>query len=194
MADAIIAIESIAGGDGPFRFDDVQNPEDQYYFDPVYWAVDEGITTGTSEKLFSPDDPCTRAQAVTFLWRAAGEPEPASSNNPFVDVADGAYYAKAVQWAVEQGITKGTSETTFRPDQVCTRAQIVTFLWRAAGQPQFTFDGYDFLDVSSDAYYYGAVQWAVQEGITKGTSTDLFSPDDPCTRAQIVTFLFRAAN
>ena len=111
------------------RFVDV--PDDAYYYDAVYWAVDQGITTGTSETTFSPDDPCTRAQAVTFLWRAAGEPAPASTENPFTDVISGEYYYNAVLWAIEKGITKGTGETTFSPGDDCLRSQIVTFLYRA---------------------------------------------------------------
>ena len=114
----------------PFRFDDVKD-ESQYYFDPVYWAVDKGITTGSTPTTFNPGAGCTRAQVVTFLWRAAGKPEPTSTTNPFEDVAADQYYYKAVLWAVEKGITKGTSETKFSPDSTCTRAQIVTFLYRA---------------------------------------------------------------
>ena len=176
----------------PFRFEDVMDPED-YYYDAVYWAVDKGITKGTSDKLFSPEKACTRAEVVTFLWRAAGSPEPAAEENPFADVSADSYYGKAVLWAVENGITEGTGEGKFSPDAVCTRAQIVTFLWRSEGEPDFTFDGYDFADVKPDDYYYKAVQWAVEQGITKGTSTEAFSPDNICTRAQVVTFLSRAA-
>ena len=172
-------------------FDDVQNST-LYYYDPVYWAVEQGITKGTSEKQFSPDAGCTRAQVVTFLWRAAGEPEPAKTDNPFSDVKPDAYYYKAVLWAVEKGITTGTSPTTFRPDQTCTRAQIVTFLWRSSGQPEPTKTDNPFTDVKSGQYYYKAVLWAVEKGITKGTSAATFSPDVTCTRAQIVTFLYRA--
>jgi hypothetical protein len=174
----------------PFRFDDVQD-ESQYFFDPVYWAVDQKITTGTSAAKFSPDAGCTRAQVVTFLWRAAGEPEPTAKTNPFEDVKPDAYYYKAVLWAVEKGITTGTSATTFRPDRTCTRAQIVTFLWRSKGQPEPTKTDNPFEDVKADQYYYKAVLWAVENGITTGTSATKFSPDSTCTRAQIVTFLYR---
>ena len=163
----------------------------QYYFDPVYWAVDEGITTGTSATKFSPNSGCTRAQVVTFLWRAAGKPEPKTYYNPFVDVKADQYYYKAVLWAVGKGITTGTSATTFRPDQTCTRAQIVTFLWRYNGEPEPKTTKNPFTDVKADQYYYKAVLWAVENGITTGTSATTFRPDQTCTRAQIVTFLYR---
>ena len=165
--------------------------EETYYGEPVKWAVEKEITNGTSDKIFSPFSDCTRAQAVTFLWRAAGKPEPTSTVNPFEDVAADAYYYKAVLWAVENGITNGTSATTFRPDQTCTRAQIVTFLWRASGRPEPTTVENPFTDVAVDQYYYKAVQWAVENGVTTGTSETRFSPDFTCTRAQIVTFLYR---
>ena len=174
----------------PFRFDDVQD-ESQYYFDPVYWAVEKEITTGATPTTFNPGAGCTRAQVVTFLWRAAGKPEPTKAVNPFNDVQSDAYYYKAVLWAVEKGITTGTSATTFRPDQTCTRGQIVTFLWRYNDQPEPTKTGNPFTDVPASQYYYKAVLWAVEKGITKGTSETKFSPDSTCTRAQIVTFLYR---
>ena len=174
-----------------FRFDDVKD-ESQYYFDPVYWAVDNGITTGATPTTFSPGAGCTRAQVVTFLWRAAGKPEPTKTENPFGDVQPDAYYYKAVLWAVEKGITTGTSATTFRPDQTCTRGQIVTFLWRYNEQPEPKSSTNPFTDVPAGQYYYKAVLWAVEKGVTKGTSADKFSPDSTCTRAQIVTFLYRA--
>ena len=174
-----------------FRFDDVAD-ETQYYFEPVYWAFSRNpqITKGTTDKEFSPNAGCTRAQAVTFLWRAMGCEKPAKPA-AFDDVPEDAYYAEAVAWAVEKGITTGTSAEHFSPNATCTRAQIVTFLWRAAKEPKFTGDGYDFVDVKSDAYYYNAVQWAVEKDITNGTSASKFSPDSTCTRAQIVTFLYR---
>ncbi len=161
-----------------------------YYYDAVQWALENGITTGTSESTFSPEEGCTRGQTVTFLWRAAGSPAPESGENPFADVAEDAYYYDAVEWAVENGITTGTSESTFSPEETCTRAQVVTFLWRAAGSPQADSVS-QFSDLSGDAYYYDAVEWAVENGITNGTGESTFSPDDACTRAQIVTFLYR---
>lgn len=162
---------------------------DAYYYDAVKWAVNKGITNGVSETLFGPDQACTRAQIVTFLWRAAGSPEPKSGSS-FADVATDAYYAKAVAWAVENGITKGTSETTFHPDETCTRAQGVTFLYRALGKVAAAQAG--FTDVAADSYYADAVNWAAENGVTKGISETLFGPDGSCTRAQIVTFLYRA--
>ena len=167
----------------------VDVPTNAYYADAVKWAVENGVTEGTSANTFSPDMSCTRAQMVTFLWRAAGSPAPKSTVNPFTDVQSGAYYYDAVLWAVEQGITSGTSATTFAPDVICTRAQAVTFLYRAAGSPAVT--GGSFADVAADAYYADAVAWAVSENITAGTGGNLFSPDVACTRAQIVTFLYR---
>ncbi len=161
-----------------------------YYYDPVLWAVGRNITTGTSQTSFSPADPCTRAQMVTFLWRAAGCPEAQLGENPFADVTEDAYYYEAVLWAVEQGITTGTSQTTFSPDATCTRGQTVTFLYRfAEGSPASGQEG--FADVRADAYYYDAVLWAVENGITNGTGNGRFSPEDNCTRGQIVTFLYR---
>lgn len=163
-----------------------------YYYDAVQWAVGQKITSGTSATTFTPDGICTRAQTVTFLWRAMGSPEVTGAENPFTDVAQDAYYYDAVQWAVAQGITNGTSTTTFSPEATVTRAQTATFLWRAAQQPQTAQGTNPFTDVQQDAYYYNAVLWAVAEEITNGTSTTTFSPDQGCTRAQIVTFLYRA--
>ena len=173
------------GGENPFT--DVE--DDAYYADAVIWAVGKGITSGTTATTFSPNAPCTRAQAVTFLWRAAGSPEPESMSG-FADVSADSYYAKAVAWAVENGITKGTSDTTFSPNATCTRAQIVTFLWRSQKSP--AADGVNpFTDVAADAYYADAVLWAAENGVTSGTTATTFSPNSDCTRAQIVTFLFR---
>ena len=166
--------------------------DDAYYFDAVQWAVANGITNGTSATTFSPDEGCTRAQAVTFLWRVAGQPAPAERKNPFADVKEGTYYYDAVLWAAEKGITIGTSDTTFSPDDTCTRAQIVTFLWRREGKAAPTSANNPFADVKPSAYYGNAVLWAVEKSITNGTSDTTFSPDDTCTRAQIVTFLYRA--
>ena len=163
-----------------------------YYYDAVMWAVENGVTEGTSATTFSPEMACTRAQMVTFLWRAAGSPKPTTTNNPFTDVQSGEYYYDAVLWAVENGVTEGTSATTFSPDAVCTRAQTVTFLWRQAGAPVVNY-AISFTDVDANAYYAEAVRWAVSEGVTVGTSNTTFSPDMDCTRAQIVTFMYRAA-
>lgn len=164
-------------------------PASAYYYDAVYWAVENGVTNGTSNTTFSPDASCTRAQMVTFLWRAAGSPEPESTVNPFTDVSASAYYYDAVLWAVEQGITNGTSATTFGPDATVTRGQTVTFLWRYDGSTAASGSG--FADVASDAYYADAVAWAASEGVTSGTSATTFSPSNDCTRGQIVTFLYR---
>ena len=161
-----------------------------YYEDAVDWAVENGITQGTDDTHFSPDGICTRAQAVTFLWRAAGSPAPKSSAMPFTDVPAGSYYYNAVLWAVENGISKDTSDTAFSPDKTCTRAQIVTFLWRSQNAPAAGSSN-PFADVAASDYYAGAVLWAVKNDITKGTGATTFSPDADCTRAQIVTFLWR---
>ena len=161
-----------------------------YYYDAVLWAAENGITGGVDDTHFAPNATCTRAQAVTFLWRAAGSPEPKSSAMPFEDVAADAYYYDAVLWAVENGITAGTTAATFAPNATCTRAQIVTFLWRSQRSP--AADSVNpFTDVAADAYYNTAVLWAAENGITGGTSATTFSPSNDCTRAQIVTFLFR---
>ena len=168
----------------------VDVPEGSYYEDAVDWAVENGITKGTDDTHFSPDGICTRAQAVTFLWRTAGSPKPETRAMPFTDVPVGSYYYDAVLWAVENGITKGTSDTTFSPNTTCTRAQIVAFLWRSEKSPA-AGTANPFADVKSTAYYADAVLWAVKENITKGTTSTTFSPDADCTRAQIVTFLWR---
>ncbi len=165
--------------------------EGTYYYDPVLWAVANGITSGVNATHFEPEGTCTRAHAVTFLWRAAGQPEPKTTQMPFKDVKAGSYYEKAVLWAVENKITNGTSTTTFSPDENCTRAQIVTFLWRSEGEPYASDSNNPFTDIASD-YYMDAVFWAVKEGITNGTTPTTFSPNDRCTRAQIVTFIYRA--
>ena len=169
----------------------VDVPEGSYYEEAVNWAVEKGITTGTDATHFSPDGICTRAQAVTFLWRAAGSPAAKSAVMPFTDVKAGSYYYDAVLWAVENGITKGTSDTMFSPDATCSRAQIVTFLWRSQKSPA-AGTANPFTDVKASAYYADAVLWAVKEDVTKGTTNTTFSPDANCTRAQIVTFIYRA--
>ena len=172
---------------GKHPFTDI--PSGAYYENAVIWAADEGITGGTSATTFDPNGICTRAQAVTFLWRAAGSPAPKSMNS-FADVPADAYYAKAVAWAVENGITSGTGGGKFSPDATCTRAQIVTFLYRAAGSPAVS-GGSVFSDVKAGAYYADAVTWAANKGITGGIGNGLFGSDNNCTRAQIVTFLYR---
>ncbi len=165
-------------------------PSGAYYEDAVIWAVKNGITGGTSATTFDPNGICTRAQAVTFLWRAAGSPAPKSTAMPFTDVPAGSYYYDAVLWAIEKGITKGTSDTTFSPNANCSRGQIVTFLWRSQMSPDAAAAN-PFTDVAADAYYTSAVLWAVEKSITGGTSATTFSPSTNCTRAQIVTFLYR---
>lgn len=162
---------------------------EEYYYEAVKWASENGVTGGIGENLFGAKLPCTRAQIVTFLWRAAGSPEPKGMSG-FVDVSADAYYAKAVAWAVEQGIVSGTSATTFSPDAVCTRAQSVAFLYRAFGTRTDKAAG--FSDVSADAYYADAVAWAVENGVASGIGGGLFAPDQDCARGQIVAFLYRA--
>ena len=166
-------------------------PAGAYYEDAVVWAVGKGITSGTNATTFDPNGTCTRAQAVTFLWRAAGSPTPKTKLMPFPDVPVGSYYWNAVLWAIEQGITEGTSYLTFSPNDSCTRAQIVTFLWRAKGNPTVSGNA-PFTDVAPDAYYAAAVTWAEKNGITGGIGNGLFGSNNTCTRAQIVTFLYRA--
>ena len=163
---------------------------EDYYYDAVFWAAQKGITGGMSDTLFAPNAACPRAQIVTFLWRAAGSPEPKSTNHPFADVPSGSYYEKAVLWAVENGITEGTSDTTFAPGIICTRAQGAALLYRAAGSPAVSGSA-SFTDVPADAYYADAAAWAEQKGITGGIGNGLFGPHNNCTRAQIVTFLYR---
>ena len=160
-----------------------------YYYEAVKWAQEKGITGGIGNGLFGPNQPCTRAQIVTFLWRAVGSPEPKTMSS-FADVSMDAYYAKAVAWAVENGITTGTGDGKFSPDATCTRAQSVTFLFRAIGK--LVDSKAEFSDVLTDSYYANAVAWAVENGVTNGIGDGLFGPDNSCTRAQIVTFLFRA--
>ena len=171
-------------------FEDV--PVDAYFADPVKWAVKQGITNGITGTRFGPDLSCTRAQMVAFLWRAAGSPEPAAADNPFSDVEAGGYYEKAVLWAVEKGITNGTSESTFSPKAIVTRGQSVTFLYRMLAPPAVGEDTRTFADVPQGAYYCESVRWAAAAGVTTGKTDELFAPDDSCTRAQIVTFLYRA--
>lgn len=167
----------------------VDVPTSAYYYDAVYWVAENGVTYGTSATTFSPDVIVSRAQMVTFLWRAHGSPAPRSSVNPFTDITSDMYYYDAVLWAVENGVTNGISATTFSPDATVTRAQAVTFQWRAAGSPAVS--GSSFADVADSAYYAGAVSWAVANGVTNGTGGSNFSPDVGVSRAQAVTFLWR---
>lgn len=178
--------DKVAVGDLPFG--DVA--QGAYYAEPVAWAVQNDITSGVTATTFEPEATCTRAQTVTFLWRACGSPEPLPEDNPFSDVPSEAYYRKAVLWAYQNGITAGTTATTFEPDASCSRAQVLTFQWRTRSEPAVGSSGV-FADVPADAYYAGAVAWGVEAGVTNGTSATTFSPDATCTRGQIVTFLYR---
>ena len=162
-----------------------------YYYAPVLWAVEKGITTGLSETLFGPEQSCTRAEVVTFLWRAMGSPEPSTTKNPFVDVNSNEYYYKAVLWALENSVTSGTDATHFAPDATITRAEIVTLLHRAKGTPDFNNATNPFGDVTNSDYYYDAVLWAVENNITTGLNSSEFGPRQSCTRGQVVTFLYR---
>lgn len=174
----------------------VKNPfvdvsQKDYFYDAVLWAADRQVTAGTDGTHFTPNGTCTRAQVISFLWRAAGKPEPSSAENPFRDVETGDYYYKAVLWAVERGITAGTDGTHFSPNAGCTRAQVVSFLWRYAGKPEPKKGENPFRDVGTGDYYYDAVLWAVERGVTAGTDRSHFSPNAVCTRAQTVSFLWR---
>ena len=177
----------------PFRFDDVRD-EGKFYFDAVYWAYgfDPQITNGLTKTTFGPNESCTRGQVVTFLWRAAGCPEPKSKTNPFEDVKQGAFYYKAVLWAVENEITNGMTKTTFGPNQACTRGQIVTFIYRAKGYPGHKYDSCRIGDFTPNDYYYDAILWAVENKVTNGIDDTHFGPDRTCTRGQVVAFLYRA--
>ena len=171
------------------KFIDVDT--NMYYHKPVYWAFENGITTGWTENTFAPENSCTRGQVVTFLWRAMGEPEPKTTENPFTDVKSDAYYYKAVLWALENNITKGFDETHFAPDETVTRGQFVTFLHRTEETPSYNTEN-PFKDVEKDIYYYDAVLWAFENEITTGLNQDEFGPNHSCTRGQVVTFLYRA--
>ena len=167
-------------------------PWDVYYTTPVLWAAGSGITQGIDNTHFAPNQPCTRAQVVTFLWRRAGKPTPQSRDNPFVDVTAGSYFEQAVLWAYETGITTGTDSTHFSPERACNRAQVVTFLHRFRGCPE-PFLTAAFADVPEGSFYHQAVLWAAQNEITLGMENGLFRPELTCNRAQIVTFLYRDA-
>lgn len=188
MPDSKVTVEVtfVEAGD-ELSFVDVAKSD--YYYDAVKWAVENGVTTGVTDTIFAPGNPCTRAQTVTFLWRAAGMPQAANRVNPFTDVSVNDYYYEAVLWAVENGITGGTTATTFSPNATCTRAQVVTFLWRYSKEDASILPV--FTDVAEGDYYYGAVAWAVENGVTTGVTDTSFVPGNPCTRGQIVTFLYR---
>ena len=175
----------------PNPFEDVE--DGQFYYDPVQWAVRDGITTGYTETIFAPYDMCTRGQMVTFLWRTAGKPEATISDCTFKDVDSTAFYYDAMLWAVENGITTGYDAETFGPHDICTRAQVVTFLWRSAGKPEAIVSECKFEDVNSADFYYNAMLWAVKNGITTGKNETTFAPHDSCLRGEVVTFLYRAA-
>ncbi len=185
------ALPCSGGDDCPGRIFSDMPAKGHWSHDPIDWAVVSGVTNGTGPHTFSPDKTCTRAQIVTFLWRTAGSPEPAATNNPFSDVKPDAYYYKPVLWAAETGVAAGTAHSTFSPDAGCTRAQVVTFLWRFAGSPEPTAATNPFTDVPSGTYYTKAALWAAENGVTAGTGKTTFSPDRTCTRGQIVTFLYR---
>ena len=169
----------------------VDVPEDSFYFEPILWAVYSGITNGVDDTHFAPNQPCNRAQVVTFLWRAAGEPDPISMEHNFVDVEKGGFYEKAVLWAVENGITNGIDDTHFGPNVICNRASVVTFLWRARGCPAPSSTTHPFTDVPAGCWYESPVLWALETGITNGMSATEFGATTPCNRAQVVTFLYR---
>lgn len=167
--------------------------ENAYYYDAVLWAFENGITSGTGDgSIFEPNKPCTRAQTVTMLWRAYGAPAMDGVDNPFEDVETNSYYYDAVLWAVENGISTGKGNGTFAPNEICTRAHVITFLWRAASKPTSVNSSHSFPDVTPGSYYENAVLWAVENGITTGKGNETFAPEENCTRGQIVTFLYRA--
>ncbi len=168
-------------------------PEDIWYINPVLWAVENGVTNGMDDTHFGPDAGCTRAQVVTFLWAAAGKPEPQNTENPFVDVAESDYFYKPVLWAKENGITAGIDANHFGSNSVCTRAQVVTFLWRAMGG-KASHAEVTFTEVQTGDYFYNAVAWAVENGITSGMGDGTFGSNNQCTRAQVVTFLYATYN
>ena len=171
-------------------FQDVHKSD--YYYDSVLWALDQGVTAGVEANRFDPEGVCDRAQAVMFLWRAAGSPKPGTAGQPFVDVTETDYFYEAMLWAVENGITAGVDATHFDPNGVCSRAQIVTFLWRAAGSEEPDMSAQPFADVARGCYYEKATLWAVENGITSGVGGNCFGPDRNCTRGQVVTFLYCA--
>ena len=179
------------------EFAPVENPfvdidESKYYAQYVMWAVENGIASGIKAHKFYPDEDCTRGQIVTFLWRAAGSPEPAATETPFNDVLQNSYYYKAILWAMENGIASGTGRGTFSPEDSCTRGQALLFLWRANGSPAPQSTDNPFKDLDENTYYYSAVLWAAEQGISSGVGRGKFAADDACTRGQAVAFLYRA--
>ena len=191
--NAAVDTEQTIALEKPFANPFTDVPEGSFYYEPVLWAVRKGITTGATATTFNPNGNCQRAQVVTFLWRAAGSPEPTSTENPFTDVKESDFYYKAVLWAVEKGITNGLTADTFGPFALCNRAQVVTFLWRAMGSPDSTAK-VTFTDVKDGQFYSTAVAWAVENGITNGISGTEFGVGGICNRAQVVTFLYRTYN
>lgn len=175
------------GSNNPFK--DITN--DDWFYDSVLWAYQNNVTGGTSATTFGPNDGCTRAQVVTFLWAANGKPEPTTKTNPFKDVNSSDWYYKAVLWAVENGITSGIREGEFGPNESCTRAQVVTFLYAAVGKPNVLVFDSSFSDVSAGDWFCEEVQWAVSNGITGGIGDGKFGPNNTCTRGQVVTFLYK---
>lgn len=173
-------------------FTDVK--ESDYFYNPVQWAVENGVTSGMGDNRFGPLHPCTRGQVVTFLWRAAGSPSPSSNSNPFADVDTDDYFYTPVLWAVENGITAGVGANRFGPNQTCTRAQIVTFLWKSKNAPEPSNPNVGFSDVGVSAYYAKPVAWAVENGVTAGMGNNRFAPEATCTRGQVMTFLYKAKN
>ena len=171
-------------------FDDID--EDAFYAEAVRWAYTNGITTGTTENTFDPNKTITRAEAVTFLWRAAGEPEPTATENPFVDVNENDFFFKAVMWAVENEITTGMDQNHFGPYATASRAHVITFLWRANGSPAASVEN-PFTDVAENAWFHDAVLWALESGVTTGATDTFFNAWGTCNRAQVITFLYRAA-
>lgn len=197
MMALAVALSLMLGVIGKSYADNVSNVDafkdvkaTDYYYNPVKWAVENGVSSGTSNNTFSPTSPCTRAQVMTFLWRAMGSPEPHRPTSDFIDVKETDYYKDAVQWAVENNVTAGTSNELFSPNAVCTRGQVMTFLWRAEKSPQPKTRSNVFKDVSSSNYYYNPVLWAVENGVTAGTGRTTFSPGQKCTRGQVMTFLW----
>jgi hypothetical protein len=181
-------LPKLTDADNPFT----DNKAGKFYYGPVLWAYYHipQITSGLSETEFGPKNTCTRAQVVTFLWNAAGKPEPSITESPFVDTKPGKFYYKAMLWALETGVTSGKDDTHFAPNETCTRGQVVTFLWNAQGKPEPTITECPFVDVKPGKYYYNAMLWALETGVTSGKDDTHFAPNETCTRGQVVTFLY----